>query len=173
MSIWKPVKGYEDLYLVNDCGDVIAKPRVVFNGRGTYVRSGHKLRPGKRGRGNLKYLFVVLSDGENTQAKSVHRIVAEAFLENPNNLPEVNHKDENSMNNAVENLEWCTRQYNMEYSKAKKVGQYTILGEKVAEYKSIVLASKITGIWQTSITNCLTGWSKSAGGYIWKYETEE
>ena len=131
------------------------------------------MHPGKRGKGGLLYQFVVLSDGEKVSNHSVHRLVANAFLENPGMLPEVNHKDENTMNNCANNLEWCTREYNINYSKAKRVSQFSLCGEKLAEYQSIVVASEITGISRTAINNNLKKWSKTAGGYIWKYEQEE
>lgn len=100
---------------------------------------------------------------------AVHRLVATAFLDNPDNLPEVNHIDENPLNNHVSNLEWCDRQYNIEYSKNKPVAQYDMDGVKIAEYKSIKYAAYITGISHTSIGNVLNGWSMTAGGYVWKY----
>lgn len=167
MATWKHVVGYEGLYLVSDEGDVMSLPRANGN------RKRKLLKPGKRGKGNLLYQFVVLSNGVETKKVSVHRIVAEAFLPNPNKLPEVNHKDENPLNNRVENLEWCSRQYNIEYSKAERISQYSLYGEKLAEYKSISVASAMTGISRTAINNSLTGWSKTAGGYAWKYEKEE
>ena len=170
MANWKDVKGYEGLYLVSDEGEVYSLPRIVNNGRGTYVTGGRLLKPGKRAQ---YYSFVILSDGENIEHKSLHRLVAEAFIPNPNDYPEVNHIDENTDNNAANNLEWCTRQYNIDYSKSKKVSQWTMDGEKVAEYKSIAFASQISGINRTAINNALVGWSKTAGGYIWKYETED
>jgi len=173
MALWKDVAGYEGLYLVSDEGDVYSLPKVV---QGAWVqhRKGKLLKKGKRGRkGQPQYEFVILLDSKGcSHHESVHRLVAKAFIPNPDNLPEVNHKDENSLNNSVDNLEWCDHQYNIEYSKNKRVGQY-IDGEKVAEYKSIVYASKMTGISRTSITNALTGWSKTAGGYEWRYEGSE
>lgn len=173
MSLWKDVKGYEGLYLISDEGEIMSLPRIISNGRGIYKTKAKILKPGLRGKNGLMYKCVVLSDGETAKSYSVHRLVAIAFLENEEGLPEVNHKDENTMNNRAENLEWCTRQYNAEYSKSKPVSQYTVYGEKIASYKSTVYASNITGIKRTSITNCLKGWSKTAGGYVWKYETEE
>ena len=67
------------------------------------------------------YLYVGLSKYGNYQSKSIHRLVAETFIPNPDNLPCVNHIDENTYNNRVDNLEWCTHKYNNRYSKAKKV----------------------------------------------------
>lgn len=173
MAHWKEIHGYEGLYLISDEGEVMSLPREKRNKRGKYKTQQRILRPGKRGRGKQLYKFVVLSDENGTKHFSIHRLVAEAFIDNPNNLPEVNHKDENPFNNRVENLEWCSKQYNIEYSKGKHISQYTLDGEKLAEYRSITVASKITGVQRTAINNNLTGWSETAGGYIWRYEMEE
>ena len=170
MALWREVAGYEGLYAVSDEGEVVSLPRVLSNGRGTFKTTGKALKQGTRAG---KYKFVHLSKGNVQRCVSVHRLVAMAFLGNSENLPEVNHKDENPSNNRVENLEWCSRQYNIDYSKSKKVSQYTLDGEKVAEYKSISHAADITGISRRAINNALSGWSKSAGKYTWKYEEEE
>lgn len=173
MACWKPINGYEERYAVSDEGQILSLPKVVNNGKVKAHRKAKLLKPGTRGRGNALYAFVILSDGHGkTEHKAVHRIVAEAFLDNPLDLPEVNHKDENSLNNHVDNLEWCTRRYNIEYSKNKHVEQY-LDGVKIAEYKSITYASNLTGISRTAINNVLTGWSKTAGGYEWAYTEKE
>jgi hypothetical protein len=169
LAIWKEVKGYEGLYLVSDDGRVYALPRTIETSYRTVNRSGKLLKPGKRGKGRTLYEFVVLSDGEQSKHHAVHRLVATAFLDNPDNLPEVNHIDENPLNNHASNLEWCDRQYNIEYSKNKPVAQYDTDGMKIAEYKSIKYAASLTGISRTSIGNVLNGWSMTAGGYVWKY----
>lgn len=169
MKLWKSVKGYEGLYLVSNEGDVKSLPRVVFNGRGNYERKERILKPGVRGRKGMKYAFVILSDGKKTEHKSVHRLVAEAFINNPNNFAHVNHLDHNTLNNRADNLEWCTQQYNNEYGHNKAIKQYTLSGEKIKEYKSVVEASKCTGICRTAITNALKGLSETSGGYKWQY----
>ena len=170
MALWREVAGYEGLYAVSDEGEVISLPRVLSNGRGMFKVGGKLLKQGTRAG---KYKFVHLSKDNVQSSVSVHRLVAIAFLDNPENLPEVNHKDENPSNNHVENLEWCSKQYNIDYSKSKKVSQYTMDGEKVAEYKSISYAADITGISRQAINNALSRWSKSAGRYTWKYEEED
>lgn len=170
MAHWKDIAGYEGLYAVSDEGEVISLSRIKNNGRGRFQTKERILKQGTRAG---KYRFVCLSKGDEQIAFSVHRLVAIAFLENPEHLPEVNHKDKNPSNNHVENLEWCSRQYNIDYSKAKRISQYLPSGEKIAEYKSISHAAKITGITRQAINNTLTGWSQTAGGYMWKYETEE
>lgn len=161
------------MYLISDEGEIISLPRIVKNGQKQYQTKEKTLKQGKRGRDGLKYAFVILNKNGVSKHYSVHRLVAEAFLDNPNNYPEVNHKDENSLNNNVSNLEWCDRQYNIEYSKNKVVQQFTVYGELIAEYKSISYASAITGISRTAINNVLKEWSYTAGGYIWKYSNNK
>lgn len=97
MDTWKDVKGYEGLYRVNPNGEIYS------------LISQKIIKPFYRGsRENNKYLVVDLHQNKKGKTVSVHRIVAEAFIPNPNNLPCVNHKDGNKYNNSVENLEWCT-----------------------------------------------------------------
>lgn len=171
----KFIEGYEGLYLVSDDGEVYSCERIVENGRFTGKRKGRKLKQGKRGNKSNngaksdQYRFVTLFKDGKGRSYSVHRLVAEAFIPNPDNLPEVNHKDEDPANNHVDNLEWCTRQYNIDYSKSKAVEQIDASGSVVATYKSISHASQITGIGRRSINNALRGWCNTAGGYEWKY----
>lgn len=174
MAQWKDIAGYEGLYLVSDEGDVYSLPRKLFNGRGEFVRKGMLLKPGIRGN-ELKYYFVILSDGNEQKKYSVHRLVADAFVENPNpeNLVVINHIDHDTLNNKAVNLEWCTQQYNNEYGHNKKIRQYTVNGDFVAEHKSIKAASNATKISRTAINNVLCGWTKTAGGYVWEYVIEE
>lgn len=173
MENWKDIAGYEGLYQVSNVGRIKSLPRMKCNRQGFYRTKEKILRPGKRGKNGLLYEFVALTDGKNTVVHSVHRLVASAFLDNPCDYPEVNHKDKNPLNNNVDNLEWCTRSYNIDYSKSKRVAQYSFEGEKIAEYRSISIAAQLTGVSRTAINNNLSGWSNTAGGYIWKYEMEE
>jgi len=116
MIEWKDVVGYEGLYMVSNHGDVKSLERSVDNRWGTStIRKGTVLK-GDELKG---YLHVVLARDGNKSKRRVHRLVAESFLGNPENLSEVNHKDEVKSNNIVTNLEWCNRQYNSEYSSAK------------------------------------------------------
>ena len=173
MALWKDIVGYEGLYQISDDGKVYSLPRVVFNGRGKYVRPGRELKQGLRGNKGLQYAFVILSDGNTTKHKSVHRLVAEAFVENPFQLDVVNHIDHNPLNNRADNLEWCTQQYNNEYGHNKAIEQYDEIGNLLGEFKNITTASEETNVSRRAINNCLTGWSKKAGGYVWKYKTKE
>lgn len=95
---WKIVKGFSD-YKVNELGEVYSIKR-------------HKILKQYERKG---YLGVYLYQDNVRKYKSIHRLVGETFIDNPNNLPQINHKDENSMNNNVSNLEWCTAKYNANY----------------------------------------------------------
>ncbi len=103
---WRTIEGYEDKYEVSNLGRV----RSLHSYGGNTCRV---MKPGKRTDG---YLHVRLSKNGVVKQFLVHRLVAKAFIPNPNNLEMVNHKDENKVNNCVENLEWCTRSYNQIYS---------------------------------------------------------
>lgn len=112
----KPVVGYEGLYEVDELGNIYSLDRVfrVNERRRNYDvhKKGRMLKATKRCR---SYMCVGLTKDGKTTTHSVHRIVAQAFIPNPNNLPFVNHKDENPSNNSIENLEWCTAKYNNTY----------------------------------------------------------
>ena len=110
---------------------------------------------------------------------SVHRLVAQAFIPNPNNLPMVNHKDETPSNNCVENLEWCDAKYNCNYGTLqerrirkvfKPILQYTKNGVFLKEWESIISAAQQTNISRKHISDCCCGRGKTAGGYIWKHK---
>lgn len=173
MPRWKDIAGYEGLYLVSDEGDVITLPRTVDAGRCILHRKARKPKKILRGRNELLYEAVALTNDGKTKFAAVHRLVAQAFIPNPNGYKEVNHIDRNTRNNCVDNLEWCDKQYNNEYSHNKPIQQYSIDGELLATYKSTVYATQITGIKSTCITNNLKGKSRTAGGYVWKYLPEE
>lgn len=169
MAMWREIAGYEGKYLVSDEGEILSLPQIVSNGRGEYVKDSRILKPGLRGRNGMKYEFVVLTINGESRHESVHRLVAEAFVSKPDGCDVVNHIDHNTLNNRADNLEWCTQQYNNEYGHNKPVFQFTEDGELIAKYKNITVASRITGIKRTAINNCLSGWSETSGGYVWKY----
>ena len=123
-----------------------------------------------------KYVMIV-KDGKYRQYK-VHRLVAEAYIPNPQNKPFVNHKDCNRSNNCFTNLEWCTQKENINYSQKvnssfnernKEVQQFDINNNLLATYKSISDASRITGIKVSSISYSANGQRKTGGGYIWHF----
>ena len=176
MSEWREIPGYEGLYLISDSGDIVALPKPVMCGKKLVHRKAKPIKQTVRGtskneKKNFPYPCVSLTNGKQRKIHSIHRLVAEAFIPNPNNLPEVNHKDENPFNNSVGNLEWCTHQYNIEYSKNKAVIQLKN-GLVVGRHSSITHASENTGIGRQNINNALRKRSASAGGYQWKYCNE-
>ena len=104
--------------------------------------------------------------------------MADTFIDNPNNLPHVNHKNENKQDNRVENLEWCTEQYNCNYgnrnkklskSKYKAINQYSLSGDLIREWESGISIEKETGFNKKNISACCRGVRKTAYGYIWKF----
>ena len=139
IEIWKDVKGYECLYQVSNLGNVRSKNKVGIDGR----KIEGKLLKG--GMFSNKYKFVCLrKQGENKNCL-IHRLVAEAFIPNPNNYPIVNHKDGNKQNNNVENLEWCTYHENrmhanklgLTYQKGKPRKVTVELDEKIIEFETM------------------------------------
>ena len=105
-EVWKDIEGFEGKYQVSNMGRVKSLTRKVWN----YTKPGRILKPGMKENG---YLQVSLRNGDKSEKHAhVHRLVANAFIPNPSNLPEVNHKNLNKKDNRVENLEWCTSRYN-------------------------------------------------------------
>lgn len=114
VEIWKDIKNYEGYYQVSNFGRI--KSLQKWNGH-NYIKCEKILNPYKQVAGNNYYRNVVkLIKNKNKKDFKVHRLVAEAFIENPNNYKVVNHKDGNPLNNNVDNLEWCTQKYNSQHS---------------------------------------------------------
>ena len=170
-EIWKDVKGYEGLYQVSNLGRVKSLDHLVkhrHEGRMALKRSC-MLKPKTKKNG---YLFVCLSNESKLKYFHIHRLVAQEFIPNPENLPEVNHKDENKTNNCVENLEWCTHKYNNTYGTKikrhqKHVTQYLMDGTPFFTYFSVKDATEATH--STHIIECCQGKRPTAGGYKWHY----
>ena len=111
-EIWKPIEGYEGQYEISSYGRVKSLKRPYENNGGIQWTKERILSPGKDKDG---YLQVNLHCNGKQHQRKIHRLVAQAFLPNPDNLPMVNHKDEDKTNNNVDNLEWCDHRYNMNY----------------------------------------------------------
>ena len=167
-EIWKDIEGYEGLYQISNLGRVKS---LNYNKRG--FERILKNKTGSRG-----YFNVNLSKDGKSKNINVHRIVATHFIPNPDNLPQVNHKDENKQNNCVENLEWCTAEYNNTYgsrleksanSKSIPIIQFTKDWEFVRKWNSARIAEYTLGLNIGSVCLCLKGKHKSTGGYKWGY----
>ena len=163
MEEWKPVIGLEGKYEVSNLGRVASL---------NYRRSGKRglMLPRDNGKG---YFTVYLWEEGKPCPKLIHRLVAQAFIDNPENLLEVNHIDEDKSNN----LEWCTRQYNINYGTGTarataKISKEVIAldgkGKIIHRYKSTRDAGR-DGFTQTSVAACCRGKRKSHKGLIWRY----
>lgn len=162
-EIWKAIAGYEGLYEVSNTG--LVRSLNYNHTGGTNI-----LKPGNDRCG---YLHVVLFKDGKAKNMFVHRLVADAFIPNPNNIDTVNHKDEDKHNNSESNLEWMTRADNKRYSANKSVQMFDkSTGNLLATFPSTVEAERVTGITHPNISKCCLCKRKSAGGYIWKFPSE-
>lgn len=166
-EIWKPVKDYPN-YQISNLGRVKSL---------NYNRSGEE-KILKSCTNDYGYYQVSLSRNGKNKTCKIHRLVAEAFIPNPNNLPQVNHKDEDKNNNTPNNLEWCTAKYNSNYGKRitrmkdklkRVILQFTKDGKLIKKWDSIIDVQNELGIKQSNICKCLNGKINSIGGYKWKY----
>lgn len=176
-EIWKDIEGYEGLYQVSNFGRV---RRFYKNGK---VRI---LKPLSNKKG---YLRVNLRKDNLLKTLSIHRLVAQAFLPNPNNLSQVNHKDEDKTNNNVSNLEWCDAKYNLNYGSRNekasiKLKNHQKLSKVVIQidkntnvviniFPSIREAERQTGFSNAHIQKCCKGKYKTTGGYKWEYKESQ
>lgn len=164
---WRAVMGYEGLYEVSSDGRVRS-----LNYRGVQGRI-EDLSPGDKG----GYLAVVLYSRGVQQGRLVHRLVAQAFLDNPLELPEVNHIDENPSNNHVSNLEWCTRTYNINFgsriervrdSLSQGIEAFNSSGQVIHRFSSTMEAQR-NGFHSSHISSCCRGLRRSHKGLHWRY----
>ncbi len=153
----RTVKGHSEMYEVSSDGDVFNK------------KTGRKL---VKGLGSNGYLKVTLAYGKK-ETLSVHRLVAEAFIDNPLNLPLVNHKDMNKTNNSADNLEWCSFKYNNTYGdcsyRNSKVNQYTTDGTLVRSWDSMKQIQEELGYRYQEISRACRGCRRTSHGYEWRY----
>ena len=114
---WRDIKGYEGIYQVSNLGNIRSLDRMIKHFPKDYFQKGKILKPGQSTNG---YLMVILMNHNKRKTRNVHRLVAEALLENSEGLEEINHKDEDKTNNRVDNLEWCDHKYNANYGNRNK-----------------------------------------------------
>ena len=175
VEIWKDILGYEGIYQVSNLGNVRC---LVFRNNRYCINKifNKKLAHDKKG-----YVRTTLTNNGVTKYFLVHRLVAQAFLDNPNNLPLVNHKDENPTNNNVNNLEWCTAKYNFEYSnvakrlakyKKKKINQYDLSGNFIKQWECMQDIQRYLNISKQCILYACKNKTKNTKGYIWRYANE-
>jgi hypothetical protein len=176
---WKDVKGFEGLYQISNMGRVKSLARYKKNNRGSRSLIGETIL--KQSKNNRGYCRIYLCKDAHKKAFSVHRLVADAFVPNPNNFTEVNHKDEDKQNNCADNLEWCDSNYNINYGTHNKrisltkgcvVQAFDKYGNFVMEFHSMSEAGRKTGIPQQNISRCISGKCETAGGYVWKKKSE-
>lgn len=165
---WRPVKGYEGLYEVSNFGRIkhlpvkwrpkefIMRYNITYDG---YVRIG------------------LTKDGKY-KSFAVSRLVGQHFIPNPDNLPQINHKDEDKTNNHVDNLEWCSNKYNVNYGNrnmlaskgiSKAVAQYSLDGELIRTWDSVTKAAMSLGFDLSSIAKCCNGRTHTSYHFVWKY----
>lgn len=163
---WKPVVGFEGLYEVSNFGNV--KSICAGRWKSTMIRKPVPDRDG--------YLTVNLKKNGKYVCAKIHRLVAKAFISNPNNLPQINHKDEDKANNRADNLEWCDCRYNNNYNDRPKrfykpVIQLTDDGREIQRFESVKAAAESIGINPANISGVLTGRRLKTGGFRWQYQS--
>lgn len=188
-EVWLPVVGYEGWYEVSSFGNIRSLDRVIkySNGRKIFTKGVIM----KQATLKLGYLRVQLSKNNKISHASVHRIVAIAFIPNPNHYEQVNHLERDRTDNRVWKLEWCNSSMNQRHSysfgdrkksRAMKgvygdkhpvsvpVIQLTMEGKEVAKHVSLEAAILATCAKKSNISHCLKGRRKSAGGFKWKLD---
>ena len=155
----KDIKNYEGLYAITPEGEVWSYKSKKF------------LKLTDNGNG---YLIVALWKNGERKWYLVHRLVADAYIPNPDNLPQINHRDENKANNSLQNLEWCDCKYNNNYGtkidrQKKTILQFDLDGNFIREWECAADVGKEV---QANICHCLKGKRKSAYGFVWKYKED-
>lgn len=183
---WRDVVGYEGYYKVSSLGRLKSLARIINKSDGTKQSRNSIIR--KQIIHPTGYCITTLSNNRGISIK-IHRLVAQAFLDNPKNKRTVNHKNGIKTDNRVKNLEWATDKENILHSfrelgqkgshlgklgalnhNSKPIIQFTKSGDFIQEFAGQREAERITGVSQRDISNCCNGRQKSANGYAWKYK---
>lgn len=167
MERWKPIPGFDDRFLASDQGNIMS---VNYHNYG-------RQRILKKSLNKCGYEVVCLFYKGKGHVCLVHRLVAKAFLDNPNGLPVINHLNEIKTDNRLDNLCWCSIRDNINYGTrnarmaatiGSPVQQFTRDGQLVASFISVLDAGRKTGVDHSAINKCVKGKRKSAGGFLWR-----
>lgn len=160
-EVWADIRDYEGIYKVSNYGRIKSLKRTVRYYSYTKEIPSQIIRPNITGKDGKYYFAIHLRKDEKRKSVKIHRLVALSFIENPNNYPCINHKNEDKFDNRAENLEWCSYSYNNTYNNLKErmhnkkinvpsisypVFQYDCEGNFIAEYPSYSEAGRQTGI---------------------------
>ena len=177
MEIWKDIKGYDGIYQISNMGRLRSLDRVVTTKAGwTQKHEGILIQTNSIQ--NSGYIAVPLHKNGKSVTHLLHRLVADAFAENPNNYECVNHKDQNKLNNRADNLEWCTAYYNCHYgdgaersaeTQRKEFYQIDMNGNVVKKWKGFNKIQRELGYQKKLIYLCCIGKRESYIGYKWAY----
>lgn len=190
-EVWKDIPNYEGLYQVSNLGRIKSITHFVENKTtygGIYTVRGKIINP-KVDKG---YYRCSLTKNKEKKMVAVHRMVAMAFIPNPENKPFINHINGNTKDNRMENLEWCTQKYNIQQSfkngqqkptwkgktgakcpNSKKVNQYDLEGKFIKQWDCIRDVERELNIFAINISKCCRGIYKTAGNYKWSYVLKE
>ena len=182
MEIWKEIKGFEGYYKISNLGRVLSIKRRVNSSKGRTRLVNERIlktRVDKYG-----YETVILRKFNKDRHFTIHRLIAIAFIKNPNNHPSINHIDENKLNNKPENLQWCTVKFNNLYNnrqekiniklrnviKGKVILQYDLNNNFIKEWRSLREIARATGFSRTEINKVCRNERLSYNNYYWKYK---
>ena len=188
-EIWKDIPGYEGLYQASSLGRIKSCQKVLRYRNGKIVHRNERMMVLTKGFG--QYLTVGLSKNDVKKLYNVHYLIAITFIDNPNNLPCLNHKDEDKFNNSVENLEWCSYSYNTKYNNnmrkkidtrnsnnsrgcEKQVYQYDLQGNFIKKWDSLKSIQRELGYKVSNISSCCLNktYRHNAYGYKWSYNPQ-
>ena len=184
-EIWKDIPNYEGLYQASNLGRIRSVDRykevIIKNQYGEYKRTKFFKSYVLKQQTYMGYKCVQLHINGKYKWEKVHRLVAKAFVPNPENKPQVNHIDGNKSNNCVENLEWCNQSYNTKHAYKNnlikhykiEINQYDLEGNYIKTWESAKEIEKKLKIKNSQICRCCKNENSTAGGYYWKYKREE
>jgi hypothetical protein len=177
---WKDIKGYEGLYQVSNYGRIRSLDRYIIYKNGKVIFKRGQFKRIRKDSRDL-YMLVDLSKDDSRETKLVHRLVADAFIRNQNNLPQVNHKDENKKNNNADNLEWCNQKYNTNYGTCiarivknnkdnyERLSKNVVCLNDMKVFKSTIEAGNYYNVDCSNVSRVCNGLRKHSKGYIFAY----